>query len=323
MHDQHTSGDAPAFGLIAATFTAFGADGSLNLDAIERQADDLARQGLRGAFVCGTTGESASLTTAERMAVAARWAEVLGPGAGLELIVHVGHASLDDARALAAHAERIGAAGIAAAPPSYFRPATVAAVVDCAARVAAAAPNTPFSYYHIPSMTGVAVPMAEVLPAAVAAIPNFAGIKFTYENMADFVRTQELAEGRVEMFFGRDEMLLAALAMGARAAVGTTYNVAAPLFRRLIAAFDRGDLAEARRWQAAAIRMVEAAVAHGGIPAFKAMSGWAGADCGPCRLPLATLDAAQEASLRSALEQAGFFAALAEAEAEAGVAPAR
>ena len=64
--------------------------------AIERQAEELVRQRLRGVFVCGTSGEFASLTVPERMEIARRWREVAGPD--LEVIVHVGHTSLGDAR---------------------------------------------------------------------------------------------------------------------------------------------------------------------------------------------------------------------------------
>lgn len=306
------------FGFVAATFTACHANGGINLDAIEAQAADLVRQRLRGAFVCGTTGESASLTTAERMDVAGRWGEVAK--ADLEVIVHVGHTSLGDARTLAAHAERTGAAGIAAVPPFYFRPRTVEELVDFSARIAAAAPRTPFYYYHIPSLTGVALPMAEFLPAAMAAIPTLAGIKFTYENLADYARCLELADGRFDIFFGRDEILLAAVGLGARSGVGTTYNFSVPLFRRMYDAFERGDMDEARRWQTGATWMIDTAVAHGGIPAFKTMMRWLGIDCGPCRPPLVSLDEEQAARLRSDLDRIGFFEALAGAQGPVTVA---
>ena len=304
------TGTGAGLGLIAATFTACHDDGAINLDAIERQAEDLVRQRLRGVFVCGTTGESASLTTAERMEVTQRWREVAG--SDLEVIVHVGHTSLGDAQALAAHAERVGAAGIAAVPPFYFRPGSVPEAVEFAARIATAAPRTPFFYYHIPSLTGVALPMAAFLPAAAAAIPTFGGIKFTHENLAEYATCLDWADGRYELFFGRDEVLLAALALGARSAVGSTYNFSAPLFHRVGDSFDRGDLAEARRLQTLANRMVGVAVAHGGIPAFKAMTRWFGVDCGPCRPPLTTLGPAQVESLRAELERVGFFDAVAE-----------
>lgn len=297
-------------GLVAATFTAFHADGAVNLGAIERQAEELARQRLRGAFVCGTSGEFASLMVPERMEIARRWREVAGPD--LEIIVHVGHTCVGDAQILAAHAEQIGATGIAAVGPYYFRPRAVADVVAFSARIASAAPNTPFFYYHIPSFTGVTLPMAEFLPAAAAAIPTFAGLKFTYENLAEYAQCVAYQNGRYEIFFGRDEMFLGALAMGASSGVGTTYNFSAPLFQRLSRAFARGDLDEARRCQGLANQMVETAVAHGGMPAFKAMMRWFGVDCGPCRPPLVSLDDERAGRLRSDLERIDFFAAVAE-----------
>src|SRR5258706_199283 len=101
---------APLTGLIAAPYTAFHADGSLNLPMIEKQAASLIANGVTGAFVCGTTGEGVSLTNTERMAVAERWQQVAG--AQLRVIVHVGHTSVADARSLAAHAKKIGAQGV-------------------------------------------------------------------------------------------------------------------------------------------------------------------------------------------------------------------
>ncbi|MCC2629193.1 MAG: dihydrodipicolinate synthetase [Thermomicrobiales bacterium] len=303
-----TQSDTRGLGLVAATFTAFHANGALNLSAIEQQAEELVRQRLRGVFVCGTSGEFASLTVPERIEIARRWRDVAGPD--LEIIVHVGHTSLGDAQALAAHAEQIGAAGIAAVGPYYFRPRAVPEVVDFSARIAAAAPNTPFSYYHIPSFTGVALPMAEFLPAAATTIPTFAGLKFTHENLAEYAHCVAYENGRYEIFFGRDEMLLGALAMGASSGVGTTYNYSAPIFQRVYEAFKRGDMDEARHWQGLAIAMIEIAVAHGGMPAFKAMMRWFRVDCGPCRPPLVSLDDDQAARLHAELSEIGFLDAV-------------
>ena len=124
-----------------------------------------------------------------------------------------------------------------------------------------------------------------VSAGAAATIPTFAGLKFTHENLAEYAHCVAYGNGRYEIFFGRDEMLLGALAMGASSGVGTTYNFSAPIFQRVYEAFTRGDLDEARHWQGLAIAMIEIAVAHGGMPAFKAMMRWFGVDCGPCRLP--------------------------------------
>src|SRR4051794_6940497 len=94
------------------------ADGSLDLDRVEKQAEHLATQGLAGVFVAGTTGEGLSLSVPERQQLAERWCAVAGKR--FPVIVHVGHNSLPDAKALAAHAQKAGATAVAAVPPFYY-----------------------------------------------------------------------------------------------------------------------------------------------------------------------------------------------------------
>lgn len=304
MTASNTGAGAP-LGLIAATFTPFHADGSLNLAPVEQQAELLATQGLRGVFVCGSTGEGLSMTTPERMALAQRWREVAGDA--LEVIVHVGHPSVEDARLLAADAERIGAAGVAAVAPPYFRPRTVAELVAFNAQVAAAAPNTRYYYYHIPVLSHVELSMTEFLPEAIAAIPNFAGLKFTHEDLATFALLVERCAPEREVFFGRDEMLLAGLSMGATSAVGSTFNFAAPAYFRTHAAFGQGEMAAALEAQLVATRAIEAVARRGGLPVFKALMRWYGPELGPFRAPWADPDAATMAAVRADLEASGFF----------------
>jgi N-acetylneuraminate lyase len=292
-------------GLIAAPFTAFRADGSLHLDAIEAQAASLVANGVAGAFVCGTTGEGASLSTAERKQVAERWQSAAS--GKLRVLVHVGHTSVAECRELAGHAQTIGADGIGCLAPFFFKPAAVEDLVAFCDEVAAAAPELPFFYYHIPSMTGVSHSAAAFLRQASTRIPNLAGVKFTFENLMDYSDCLRLDDGRFDALFGRDEMLLAGLSLGARGAIGSTYNFAAPVFHRIIAAFEKGDLATAQREQARANAMIAVMLRFGGLAAGKAMMRMIGLDCGPTRLPLRTLPDAEEGALRAGLEAVGFF----------------
>src|SRR5262249_5188945 len=155
----------------------------------------------------------------------------------LRVVVHVGANCLADARALAADARSAGAAAVAAVAPSYFRPASVDALAACCQAVARAAPGLPFYYYDIPALTGVRVPAAELLAIASERVPTLAGAKFTNPDLAAYQRCLQAAGGRFDVPWGLDECLLAALAVGASGAVGSTYNFAAPLYRRLLAAF--------------------------------------------------------------------------------------
>src|SRR5687768_17292316 len=165
-------------GLIAAVHSPFHEDGSLNLAIVERQAEHLVANGIGAAFICGTTGESHSLTFEERRALAARWMEVTR-GTSLKVIVHVGANCLADARGLAAQAQQPGALAISAFAPSYFKPRNVGTLVDCCADIASAALELPFFYYDIPVFTGVALSMPDFLAQAQERIPNLSGIKFT------------------------------------------------------------------------------------------------------------------------------------------------
>lgn len=295
----------PLTGLVAAPYTPFHADGSLNLPVIDQLAASLVANGVTGAFVCGTTGEGVSLTVEERQQVAERWQQAAG--SQLRVIVHVGHTSLADARSLAAHAEKIGAHGVGCLAPFFFKPATIEDLAGFCAEVAAAAPALPFYYYQIPSMTGVSLSAADFLRAAAPRIPNLAGVKFTFENLMDFAECVRLEGGRYDIVFGRDEILVAGLALGARGAIGSTYNFLAPIFHEVIAAFEKGDLARAREKQAAANAIIKIFIRYGGLPAGKAIMKIIGLDCGPTRLPLHSLSEKQAASMREELEAAGFF----------------
>ena len=293
-------------GLVAAPHTPFDADGGLNLDVVEEQAALLAEGGVSAAFVCGTTGEGASLTGEERKRVLERWVAV-APAHRLPVIAHVGHASVAEAAELAAHAQRAGAHAVSALAPSFFKPRGVPELVDCCARIAAAAPSLPFYYYHLPSMTGVSLSVVEFLRQARDRIPTFAGVKYTHNDLMEFRQLVRLGEGTLDVLFGRDEILLAGMAAGARGAVGSTYNYAAPVYLKLMRAFQSGDVEQARRCQDDAVRMVEVIVRHGEIPAAKAILSMMGVDCGPARPPLANLDAGQKQAIYDALKDLPIF----------------
>lgn len=295
-------------GLIAAPFTPFDAQGQLNLKRVPELAAALQRNRVSGAFICGTTGEGSALTTQERLDVAQAWAK--SRPAGLSLIVHVGHNSLADSVVLARHAASIGADAIAMLPPCAPRPGTLDELLTSCAFVAAAAPNLPFYYYHMPAATGVNFGMNDFLRVGSTRIPNLAGVKFTHENLMDFGQALAFNPARYAVLHGRDEILLAGLAVGAQGAVGSTYNYAAPIYLRLMAAFAEGDLATARREQAYAVEFIDVMLRHGGLNAGKAIMRLIGLDCGGVRLPMRSLDAAAEKSLKAGLEKIGFFDAV-------------
>lgn len=283
-------------GIIAAPYTAMNQDGSLNLETIDQQASALIGDKVAGAFVCGTTGEGYSLSTAERMQVAERWRKA-APANALKVIVHAGHNSLPDAIQLARHAEAIGADAVSIAAPNYFKAGSVADLMAFCEPVAKAAASTPFYYYEIPAMTGVNLSMTEFLELGGARIPNLAGIKFSSTNLAALQECHSFNEGKYEILFGCDEMLLAAWALGIRGAVGSTYNYAAPLYHKMIDAFEKGDRSLAQALQLKSVEMVKALQPFGVLAAGKEIMSLRGIQCGPVRPPLKRLNEVQRAEL--------------------------
>jgi N-acetylneuraminate lyase len=292
--------------LVAAAHTPFTADGSLNLAAIERQAEHLLRDGVRTAFIGGTTGESSSLTLDERRQLATRWMAVTR-GTPTRVVVHVGGNCLADARMLATQAQELKAAAISALAPSYFKPGTMSDLVACCRDIAAAAPALPFYYYDIPVLTNVRFSMPDFLDAAATGIPSLAGIKFTNPDLAMYQHCLHAHGGTFDVPWGTDEYLLGALALGAQGAVGSTYNFAAPLYLRMIDAFTRGDLAAARVEQYRSVRLVTTLASFGYMGAAKALMKMVGVDIGPPRLPNTQLADDQVERLRKSLDDIGYF----------------
>jgi len=293
-------------GLVAAAHTPFKADGALNLAIVEQQAAHLLKNKVATVFIGGSTGESHSLTLEERRQLAERWCAVTR-GTPLAVVVHVGSNCLADARGLAAQAQQLGAQAIAMLSPSYFKPRDLTALIACCADVAAAAPATPFYFYDIPSLTGTNFSMPDFLAQAPARIPTLAGLKYTNSNLMDYQLCLRAADGRFDVPYGCDEWMMAACVLGAKGAVGSSYNFAAPVYQRLLAALAASDLATAQAEQFRSVQIIRLLANLGYMGASKAVMTMLGVDVGPARLPNTTPTAEQVKQLRSALEQLGFF----------------
>jgi len=298
--------DALLTGLVAAAHTPFFQDGSLNLAVVEQQAAHLLAHDVATVFIGGSTGESHSLSLAERQTLAQRWAEV-AQGTRLRVVVHVGSNCLADAITLAAQAQQLGAVAIAALAPSYYKPRSLETLTRCLGEIAAAAPATPFYFYDIPALTGVDFSMPEFLAHAHGRIPTLAGIKFTNSDLMAYQLCLRFQAGALDIPYGCDEYLLAALALGAKGAVGSSYNFAAPIYQRLFAAFQRGDLAAAREEQFRSVLLIQTLARIGYLGAAKAVMDMLGVPVGPARLPNNNPTAEQLVALRSKLEAMSFF----------------
>lgn len=296
-------------GLIDAPFTPFTAGGDVNCEPIPAYAAMLARNGLKGVFINGSSGEGYMLTEEERMVLAEAWMKAR-PAGDFKVIVHVGSTCVRSSRRLAEHAQAIGASGIGAMAPPFPKVGRVEELVKYCEEIAAGAPGLPFYFYHIPAFNGAYLPMLDFLKAVDGRIPNFAGIKYTFESLYEYNRCRRYADGKFDMLHGQDETILPCLAMGgARGGIGGTTNYNGRVLTGILEAWEQGDLEKARELQNFAQDVIDV-ICHfrGNIVGGKRIMKLIGLDLGPNRTPFQNITDEEEAALRAELEAIGFFA---------------
>lgn len=273
--------------LIAATYSPLNEDDSLNLELIPKYAAYLKNNKIAGAFVNGSTGDFASLTVPERKLIIESWAR--NKPDDFFLINHVGHINIELAKELATHSAHLVDA-IAALSPYYFKVSSLQSLVDYCREVAASAPNLPFYYYHIPGLSGSDFAMIDFLILAEDQIPNLAGIKFTKNDIIDFRYCKNYKNNKYNILYGVDEMFLAGLPYEANGWVGSTYNHLAPLYHKIIEAFNNGDYKLASQLQTKSMQFVDELNGRGGFNGVaKSFMKILGINCGPSRFPLKTV----------------------------------
>lgn len=270
-----------SFRLVAAPFTPLQPDGKADINRIDAYAGFLKDNRINGVFIAGTSGEGVRLSLKERKRVAERW--ISNQTDHFPVIVHTGGSCPEDTQELSAHAEGLKAAGISAMAPTFFKPGNIEELTLYCQSVAQSAPSTPFYYYHIPEMSGTRFPMRKFLPMAAERIETFAGIKFTCEDLHDYALTKEIAGESYELFWGVDNAMTSALAVGCSSAVGSMYNYAAPAFRSLIDCFASGDILRANACQLKIMKIVEILI-NSPLPVIetqKVIMRYTGMDLGP------------------------------------------
>lgn len=294
-------------GLIDAPFTPFYENGEVNYELIAAYAKMLHKNGLQGVFINGSSGEGYMLTDEERMRLAERW--VAEAPEGFKVIVHVGSCCVKSSRALAEHAAKIGAWGIGAMAPPFPKIGRIEELVKYIEEIASGAPQLPFYYYHIPAFNGAFLPMVKLLEAVDGRVPNFAGIKYTFESIYEYNQCRMYKGGKFDMLHGQDETILPSLAMGgAQGGIGGTTNYNGRELVGIIEAWKAGDLETARERQNFSQEVINVICRYrGNIVGGKRIMKLIGLDLGKNRTPFQNMTDEEEAQMKAELEAIGFF----------------
>ena len=291
------SGPGRFGGVVTAMATPFDEDGALDLDGAARLARWLVDHGNDGLVVAGTTGESSTVSDDEKRDLWRVVAETV------TVPVLAGSGSSDTAHSvqMTKAAAEAGVAGILAVCPYYTRPSQ--AGIQAHLRAIAEATELPVLVYDIPVRTGRKV-ATDVLVQLHREVPNVVGVK---DAASDPWATAQLlaAAPDLELYSGEDRLTLPLLSLGACGVVGVATHWTGRLHQRLLEAFWKGDVAEARQLNT---RMVPSFAfestddAPNPVPT-KAVLRQLGLPAGQCRLPVGPapegLDGAAAALLAS------------------------
>ena len=240
-------------GIIPAFYACYDKDGKVSEQRTRALARHFVRKGVKGLYVCGSSGECIYLKVKERKKILETVMDEVG--GELTVIAHVACNNTEDSRKLAAHAESLGVDAIAAIPPIYFH-LPDHAVAQYWNDISAAAPNTDFIIYNIPQLAGAKL----TVPLYLRMLENnkVIGVKNSSESTQDIQMFKDAGgEGQVVMN-GPDEQLVSGLAIGADGGIGGTYGVMPELYLAIFDAVKKGDISRARDIQNDACRIIYA-----------------------------------------------------------------
>jgi 4-hydroxy-tetrahydrodipicolinate synthase len=276
-------------------------DGGLDLEGAQRLARHLVDHGHDGLVVSGTTGESATTTDAEKVALLKAVLEAVGDqarvvaGAGTNDTAH----SVELARSM----EAAGAHGILAVAPYYNKPPQAGIVAHFEA--IADATGLPMMVYDIPGRTGVAIETETHV--RLARHPRIVAVKDAKGDL--FAATEVMSRTDLLWFSGDDVLNLAHLTQGATGVVSVVGHVAGDLYAEMVACVDKGDLARAVELHRQVVPAVKAimTVTQGAIMAKAALKELGVIGSAAVRLPLVDATPDQVAIVRDGLSRTGLM----------------
>lgn len=265
-------------GVFPALLTPYDKNGAILASSVQKLIDWNLEKGVQGFYVGGSTGEGLLLTKEERKTLFTYAAEANADRS--TLIAHVGTLHTLDAIELAKHAEAAGFDAISAVAPFYYGFSREA--IETYYREIAESVEIPMIVYNFPAASGFT--MTKAIAEKMFENPRFLGIKHTNADLFQLQQFKTLSRDIV-VYNGFDEMFVAGLSMGADGGIGSTYNFMAEKFVSIYRDFRAGNIADARKTQEEANRIIAKLIRYGVFVSEKAILEEMGIEMGEVRKP--------------------------------------
>lgn len=283
-----------------AIVTPFNSDETINYNKLDELLDYHCTHGTDAIVICGTTGESATMTEEEHLEcikftidrVKGRIPVVAGTGSNCT------RTAIDMSKEAASY----GADGLLLVTP-YYNKATQEGLVAHYTAVAKEA-KVPIIMYSVASRTGCNIEPATVAKL-VKNVDNIVGVKEASGNISQVAKIMAMTDGNIDLYSGNDDQIVPMLSLGAKGVISVLSNVAPQETHDICEMFFKGDINGSRDLQLKALPLVEQLFSEvNPIPVKKAMQ-LLGVDCGPLRMPLSELTKEHEQTLAKAMKEFG------------------
>lgn len=285
-----------------AIVTPFHADGSINYDKLEELIDFHCNNGTDSIVICGTTGESATMTEAEHVECIKKAVEFTR--GRIPVVAGTGSNATHTAIELSKEAEAAGADGLLIVTP-YYNKCTQAGLAAHYTAIAKEV-KTPIIMYSVASRTGVNI-APETVASLVKNVDNIVGVKEASGNISQVAKIMNLTDGKVDLYSGNDDQIVPIMSLGGIGVISVLANVAPKETHDICAKYFAGDVKGSAALQLKALPLVDALFSEvNPIPVKKAMQ-LMGYEVGPLRMPLTELTEGNTEKLAKAMKDFGIL----------------
>jgi len=285
-----------------AIVTPFHADGSINYDKLEELIDFHCNNGTDSIVICGTTGESATMTEAEHVECIKKAVEFTK--GRIPVVAGTGSNATYTAIELSKEAEAAGADGLLIVTP-YYNKCTQQGLAAHYTAIAKEV-KTPIIMYSVASRTGVNI-APETVASLVKNVDNIVGVKEASGNISQVAKIMNLTDGNVDLYSGNDDQIVPIMSLGGIGVISVLANVAPKETHDICAKYLAGDVKGSAELQLKALPLVDALFSEvNPIPVKKAMQ-LIGHEVGPLRMPLTELTEGNTEKLAKAMKDFGII----------------
>lgn len=285
-----------------ALVTPFNEDGEVNYEKLEEIIEEQIAGGTDSIIICGTTGESSTMTHEEHLDVIRFCCKTVNKR--IPVVAGTGSNSTREAIHLSQEAEAAGADGLLIVTP-YYNKATQKGLITHYTAIAEAV-NIPILLYHIPGRTGVTM-TPETIATLCTTVDNIVGVKEASGNFSAIAKMMSLAEGKIDIYSGNDDQIVPLLALGGKGVISVLSNIAPRQTHDICAAYFAGDVKKSMELQIAAIPLVETLFCEVNPIPVKAAMNLMGKEVGPLRLPLTEMEPQNQEKLKEAMKAYGIL----------------